>query len=268
MAGFQKVSGIQEYFQNYLVQYIVSQMTEDERQEHLTTNCMHICPKGNDLEIRLWSLKRVMLDDGQLVYHSRARPTVSIRDQEHVVCFSMHALQRIRERAAPESLGCTKWQRAFGIVDGCVYYEPVVLTNNAHAFTFYIDLANKQHEQDNTSAVWPATVFDNVIGKGNGMGKSWYYRVGYCPIEINSDYAVAKTLLFPGFVTTPEYEEIRNSPDLTTPQKDRLLGSATNMTAQYVFMNQDYELLKWLQQHGTPQVRPLDGEIFRPTSAD
>jgi hypothetical protein len=254
-----------EYSLDHLVKHVINRMSEAKKQHYLVTNTLQMVPDGHDFGIRLWSLEQCTVD-GQTQYHSRARPTISIDDQKLVVCFSHHALERIRERTVPEVFEYLPWLRAFGVVDGCRYYEPVVLTNGFPGFTFYIDLANKKYEQDDTYAVWPATIFDQVIGKANAMGQSWYYRVGYCPVVISNGYAIAKTLLFPGFATTPEYDEIRNSPDLTRSQKDQMLEAATHMTAHHLFMNQDFELLTWLQQHGTPQVRPLDGEIFRPTT--
>ena len=96
---------------------------------------------------------------------------------------------------------------------------------------------------------------------GRSPRKKCYHRVGYCPVVIDGLFAKATTLLYPGYVGTPEYGLIlRNGMrGMTRPQ---IVDLASRMTRQELETNQDYSLMKMFHDNGIPQIIETDEDYY------
>ena len=91
------------------------------------------------------------------------------------------------------------------------------------------------------------------------MGKC-YYRIGYCPAIIEGEFIKAKTLLYPGFASTPEYAAILRS-SLSRRDKQEMIKKATRLDADCL-MQDGLGLIKWFHDNGVPQVVQLPQPVF------
>jgi hypothetical protein len=80
------------------------------------------------------------------------------------------------------------------------------------------------------------------------------YRLGYCPIESDGAFVVAKTFLPPGYKGTPEYGMLIKS---KLPKADRttLLSLARDHVRDHEQADDWLPLIKWFHNNGVPQVR-------------
>ncbi|HVX12725.1 MAG TPA: hypothetical protein VHC22_16205 [Pirellulales bacterium] len=102
-----------------------------------------------------------------------------------------------------------------------------------------------------------------VLGKENvdPTKGECYYRVGYCPAVLDGDFATAKTLLFPGYSSTPEYGLIRQS-RLSREQKNSLMETTRMLDANEVMLEDNYQTVKWFHDNGLPQVVQMTRPVF------
>ena len=137
----------------------------------------------------------------------------------------------------------------------CVYFEKCELHGGQLGFTFY-DLCDDP-------LFWHHQYVREVLGEENVRpdGGKCYYRVGYCPAVIDGDFIKAKTLLFPGYKSTPEYGAIlRSSPDHAS--RLRMIEAARTMDASHLLESGDFSVTKWFHDHGVPQVVQLKQPCF------
>ena len=88
-----------------------------------------------------------------------------------------------------------------------------------------------------------------------------YFRVGYCPILIEGNFAIAKTLLYPGYKKTPEYGCLMSS-SLAESQKAEMLVKATKQDVASLRETNDFSCVQWFHNNGVPQVIQTREEIF------
>ena len=85
---------------------------------------------------------------------------------------------------------------------------------------------------------------------------------GYCPAVVEGDFIKAKTLLFPGYASTPEYGAILRAP-LSADRRDDMISSSRNLDAQQICESGEFSLIKWFHEHGVQQVIQTKRELFR-----
>jgi hypothetical protein len=97
---------------------------------------------------------------------------------------------------------------------------------------------------------------DGILGqKHDEFGaKAFEYRLGYCPIEFDGPFAVAKTFLLPGYRGTPEYGLLHRKTS-NTSERAKLLSLVEDHTRDYRQAEQWMPLVKWFHENGIPQVR-------------
>lgn len=80
------------------------------------------------------------------------------------------------------------------------------------------------------------------------------YRLGYCPLAFHGPYAVAKTLLPPGYKSTPEYRQLLRC---VPPRgiKAELMAIARSHVPDLDRSEEWLPLIKWFHDNGVPQVR-------------
>jgi hypothetical protein len=91
--------------------------------------------------------------------------------------------------------------------------------------------------------------------------KEYYFRIGYCPILLTSGYALAKTVLFPGYKGTPEYSLIVQS-DIPHQEKSKLLQYCDDLTIPKLNETYDFRHMKWFHDNGITQVKRLESTVY------
>jgi len=174
-----------------------------------------------------------------------------------MVAFSRHAIEQTCERIVPRWTTYAGAGDVFAFFDRCVYFERRELHQDQLAFTFYDFCA--------PSVYWTYLYVQEVLGVENvdpNKGDC-YYRVGYCPAVVEGDFVKAKTLLFPGFASTPEYGAIVRS-NLPSSEKQELMKRARACNASCLQEDCDFSTIKWYHDNGVPQVVQLQREVFAP----
>jgi hypothetical protein len=237
-----------------LGQTVLDRIPESVRDSYLPLNDFMVVPRGRHIRVVVRSLATAK-GPGGTIYFSRHKPTLEIDGIPKIVAFSKHAIDQLCERIKP------RWKTSyaalgdvFAFLDQCVYFERRDLFGNQLAFTFYdgCDPRFVQHRY-----------IEDVVGEGSleSTGGKPYYRVGYCPAVIEGEFIKAKTLLFPGYNSTPEYGLLVRS-SLPRLEKQSLLQQVRDLNAHKLYESNDMSLIKWFHDHGVPQVVQLDREIF------
>ena len=237
-----------------LGQAIIDRIPDDQRDRYFPYNDVAVVPSGRDILLLFRSLAEQKGRHGT-VYYSRRKPTLNVNDVPKVVAFSRHAIDRICERLK------TRWKTSyaalgdvFAFLDQILYFETCELHGGQLAFTFY-DSCDKGFSQ--------YRYVEEVLGEENldpKLGRP-YYRLGYCPANIEGDFIKARTLVIPGYKTTPEYDAVLRS-RLTHRQKRALLDEVERLDVDTKHSTGDFSLTKWFHDHGVPQVVQLSGRVF------
>ena len=220
----------------------------------LPINDVRVIPVGNCFRLIFSKLETVSIK-GHALYYSRHEPKVNIDGKKRTVVYTWHMMERTRERLNP------RWEQyaAAGDVHAwfshCLHFEPCYLEDNQEAVTFY-DIAIPGFK---SFQIYVLGVLNrNEIDLSKGF---FYYRAGYCPVVIEGEYAIAKTFLYPGFKSTPEFKLIEKS-DLPRSEKTRLSNLSRENNASNVIVNEDIELIKWFHNNGVPQVIQTNRKMF------
>jgi hypothetical protein len=81
----------------------------------------------------------------------------------------------------------------------------------------------------------------------------YYYRIGYCPVVVEDGFAIAKTVLYPGYKDTPEHDAIYRS-NLSREEKFEMSRKSRQLNSSELFKTQDFSMLKFFHDKGVPQV--------------
>jgi hypothetical protein len=104
-------------------------------------------------------------------------------------------------------------------------------------------------------------IAEQVLGRPGQ--KHCYYRVGYCPVVVEGDFAKATTLLYPGYCGTPEYGLILRS-SLDNAARTRLISTASDMSRGILEQTGDFTLTKWFHDNGVAQIIETDEDFYFP----
>lgn len=237
-----------------LGQAVFDRINESQIARHLPHNDVQFQFDGKGILARFDSLLQAR-GPGGTAYYSRRGPTIEVDGFQRVVAFSRHAIERICERINPRWKTYAALGDIYSYFGNCVYFEKSDLYGGQLGFTFYNWCGDPQF--------WNHSYIADVLGEENVKpdGGRCYYRVGYCPAVIEGDFVKAKTLLFPGYSSTPEYGLIIRS-SLDHASKTRLIETARIMDANYVIEN-GLSVTKWFHDHGVPQVVQMKQTVFQ-----
>jgi hypothetical protein len=189
------------------------------------------------------SLARHVASNGQCVYASSHPQSVRVRGRSRRVAWSPHALQRLGERTVWSPSAYAALGDIFAFVQHGQYFESAVLHPDQAAFAFFAVCTAGHFSAEYAYQILP-TVTPHT---------QYAYRVGYCPVVEEGDFVVAKTVLVPGYVGTPEYGVVRQA-SLDRGVKERMLARCEQHSSQRLGATQDFSLLRWFHTHGVPQV--------------
>ncbi|MBF0475754.1 MAG: hypothetical protein HQK59_07955 [Deltaproteobacteria bacterium] len=171
--------------------------------------------------------------------------------------FSKHASKRISERHIFDYTNYGGAGDAFLYLDKHCRFEPTFTVKDEHkvpAITFY-GLCLPGH--------FCYQFVTNVL-EDYDPTKAYYYRIGYCPVGLNGDFASAITFLSPGMKGTQEYKLLEEA-NLTRQERRALLESIRNSgTLNDLDRTNDYRAIKWFHNNGIPQIFESDGFKYKP----
>ncbi|MBO0697668.1 MAG: hypothetical protein J2P46_04690 [Zavarzinella sp.] len=204
-----------------------------------------IAPHRQRILVRFRSLTRIDTSAGPF-WHSTRKPTVLVQGQHRIVGFQRHlfedgALDRIVPGGWFDYDGMGE---LFAYFDQCRDFEVARLYPDQTAISFFDDCAH---------GFWSRKVAVEVLGTAYRDDTEYSYRVGYCPTFIHDRFIVAKTLLPPGYRSTPEYGKILSA-RLPKEEKDRMVAAVNGLTIHTFVTTDDFSLLRWFHEQGIPQV--------------
>jgi hypothetical protein len=95
-----------------------------------------------------------------------------------------------------------------------------------------------------------------VFGNRYHPGEPYFFKIGYLPIELTKGFAIAKTLLPPGYALTPEYEVLKQYENI------EWLKHATENHRDPDTITFDPVLIKKMHEAGVPQVKIIEQAVF------
>jgi hypothetical protein len=205
---------------------------------------------------RAWTLRCTSLvpqvtADGRPFYYSAKKPTVTLRGKRRIVAFSPHAIQRIAERLVWSPSSYADLGDIFAFLNDCQYFEPARLHPHHDAFALF---------QHCTHCYWSAAYAEAILDHLDPQA-CYAYRVGYCPVVEEGDFFLAKTVLVPGHVGTPEYGVLLKA-SLEPGVKEQMLEQCHAHSYQTLGVTQDFAVLRWFHTHGVPQVITCTQPLF------
>jgi hypothetical protein len=238
------------YLANMVGHKVFSCIPSDQLRQWIPFHDVRFLMAGDRIIVEFQSLEQSRGQFGT-VYFSPKHPTVNIDGKTLVVGWSKHAIERTCERLGP------RWDSYLGLGDvfaffhGCRRFDSCQLNGGRDVgFTFYDKCLQ---------GFFSGHVAEQVLGEF--PKRNCYQRVGNCPVVIDAHFAKATTLLYPGYVGTPEYGLIlRNGmPGMTRPQVVEL---ASRMTRHELETKQDYSLIKMFHDNGIPQIIETDEDYY------
>jgi len=223
-------------------------------------------PFHQDLKIYLSNLIQIP----RVGYVSPNKPKINVDGKTYKLAFSSHVIQQMgadlpwcinesKERFMP------LWENYFGLGDfygflhGCVNYE------------IEPNLYNHEKQRDDLAITcyetciapeWFNWHYVSDILEEWSLDNKYYYRVGYFPIQEVDEYIVLKTLLLPGFKSTPEYKHLKKS-NMKIQKEKELEGLFTlDNRLQWLIDNRDFSFIKQMHEW-VPQVITTDKEMFK-----
>ena len=243
---------------------VFSHIPDEVKRRFLPMNDAEFRHRDDVIVVKFRSLL-TQKSSGGTIYYSRHKPTIDFEGKEYIVGFSTEALKRTCERTGegPAEIRplwemCMHTLRIVSILSHAPY-ETGAPRSRFLTSVFLIPRQSWPHRSGccqekilNTKEVDPA------------KGKL-YYRVGYCPVALDKGFAKAKTLLFPGFKKTPEYEALDNA-HMPPKTKRRLQRLAKTSDMSSLLETWDVSALKWFDDKGVRQVIQTTKPLFRRTT--
>jgi len=230
-------------------------LLEELKKQHLLEkyvpfNVAYIVPIEKSFRVFFKGMLTKKLDKASPIYYSKHKPTIEMNGEKPLIGFSRHAIHRICERCVGDWGTQGGAIDAFAFFNNCTYFElykDESRSKDQYYFSFYENCVDGYF-----CGLYPRMILDNY-----DPSKSYYYRIGYCPIVVNGNFAIGKTMLPPGMRGTPEDKILKKS-TLSREEKHKIYKSAEN---SFKFMNlvksQDFSGLKWFHDNGVPQIVEL-----------
>jgi hypothetical protein len=236
-----------------LGELILQRIPDQLKEAYLPYHCIDVecgIPRPKAVRVRIRSLHQEKSVWGT-VYYSRRCPKLTIDGQQLTVAFSDHAIRRIAERTVYDWKTYNGLGDVFGYVENCVYFEDCTQVLGQPAFAIYNRCAE---------GFFSYTYAEQVL-KSIEPGVKYFYRIGYCPAVIDSDFVKAKTLLVPGMRGTPE-NDLVDSSSLPRAEKQQMSKRAGALSYKSLVDTSDFSLLRWFHENGVPQVVSLPDPVF------
>lgn len=228
---------------------VYSLIPDQVKEQFLPLKYFYVMMNNRELALCFDRLNTIQTPASQI--HCPKRPvTVHAAGEERALAFTTHAIKRACERIAPNWR--QRYSDLFKIVCFCECtpaFEMVTLHPNRLGILLYASCGPSYTVQHKI-------YLEEILGqeKLNPNQGSLEYRLGYCPLKLQGQYAIAKTFLPPGYKTTPEYGVLMKSapPGGIRP---KLMKMTRNHVSDLERAEDWVPLIKWFHDNGFPQVR-------------
>ncbi len=240
-------------FASLLGDYVMERLTPEQVSSFFPVNDFefHVHDDGHNIEVRFLSLESFPLDT-ESIYYSSARPSIFVEGKPQVVTFNRHSLERLQQRVYAGTLDYRKTGSLHQRLQCDHLFQACTLYNGQPAFAFWARARTGFLYRGTNGVRYLRELLPSI-----DANKEHWYLLGYCPVTVHYGFAVAQTLLYPGFKNTPEYGVIMNA-GLTPAEKDQLLERVRAWEEQWEEAQTDMALVKWFHLHGSPQVLSTD----------
>jgi hypothetical protein len=237
----------------HLGEWIFERLPDQYRTNPLPFYFYDIVPQAKHLSIRFQFLPHVKSPHGT-IYLSPLEPTVRINDEDFKVGFTRHALERACHRLAlNQPITYYDFKRVATHFKTCEYFEVISLPDEQLALRL-LGLCSDDLIDIYLRDV--AGLDESRISSGK-----CFFVLGYCPLQIVRNYAVATTFLCPGYRGTPEHALI-DSTTMSANERRALHAMASSATLADAIRGHQTEALRWYHRNGVPQVITLEGNIY------
>jgi len=229
-------------------QALFNLVPEDVKAKYLPLHRFAVYARGKKLLLWVRKLCSESTPNGT-IYYDTYSPEVTIDGKPRRMAFHRHAIDRVCDRIGPA------WQDD--------YFDLIAVSNFCHFSKFPLVTAL---DRDST-----ALAFYNRLNSEDSEGMDKYVDaplseqalpddivtellVGYCPVVLHGDFVAAKTLLLPGFRTTPEFTVLR---DARKQGQDvsRHFELLDGLTREALLTDDGKRLLRFCHYNGVSLVR-------------
>ncbi|MBW4463607.1 MAG: hypothetical protein KME47_25695 [Nodosilinea sp. WJT8-NPBG4] len=257
------ISGLNSFntYTHYLLMnaigtYVYQKVTSDIHLKYYPDNYVSFYPyrDGSKILVQFDSLLRGQMR-GQTFFYSKLKPRIKIEGKKYIVAFTQHMIDRVYERTAIDQKNYTSLGDIFSLLAAYNphHLELCTLNNGQPAISFWGPCGKPPF--------WHSHYIPYVLGKLVPGGGDALFRLGYSPIVLHDDFAVAKTLLYPGYKSTPEYALLQSS-SFSKYEKEEMQNKSTNQDALRVVKDLDFSCIKWFHDNGITQVKQSRHELF------
>jgi hypothetical protein len=234
-----------------LIGHIVYQhLSIDFRKKYVPFNDVLIVPVENSFRVTFCSLSVFRDSDGQVWYYSPRKPLLTIDGIARPVAFARHVIEQTMLRIAGDSFDYLYSGDVFAFFYKCMYFEECRLYPDQRAFTFYDECRD---------GFFAKRYVDKMIGSPD-PAKKYYLKIGYCPVlEDECKFWQAKTLILPGYRSTPEYGLILKEKD--PHKRSELKARMENLKRDDLWRSGDINDIKWFHDRGVHQVKAFDKDL-------
>jgi len=216
----------------------------------MLVNDITVLPDGEKWQFIMRSLSSQKISPSERIYYSLKTPKIKIDNKDYQVAYSEHCITQIHERLKLKKYNYAALGDTFSMLYENMYFEKVTLLNNQNALCIYGMCMGEEFIQ--------FRIVKEIYGQKYFPGEKYFFKLGYLPLEYNGNYAVAKTILCPGFYTTPEYELLGRSESDIEWLKRANQNERKNNNDSY-----DFQLIKKMHELGIPQVKIFDNVIYK-----
>jgi hypothetical protein len=250
--------GMTQLFERTIGNEIIKHAPEHLIRRVLPISSFTMEPGENHWDLRCRSLQSVKTRHGRL-FHSPHCPTVEWDGKERRVVLTRHALEQLADRILPS------WRTnyigqiyVFGFLYECVYFETISLTSGQPAIVVYNSCLRAGETVRNYMR-------DLLKVKTDVDLSNTYYKVGYWPMTVDDDLAVALTFLTPGYWHTPERQTVGVSKGAKLSMVRDIEMACDDGINVMGMVNCERTMMavKWFHNHGVPQLKKIEQVVFR-----
>jgi hypothetical protein len=223
-------------------------------EKYIPYNSVYITPEDNQFFVSFKGMFSQKIVNYGTIYYPSHKPTLEINGKKLIIGLTTHAIHRISERCVYDWRTYGGAGDVFTFFNNCENFE-LIKDEKRNRDQYYFSIYEKC-TKGFFSENYPKMILDRIDST-----KVYYYRIGYCPIAVNGNFACGKTMLPPGMRGTPEDKLLKES-NLSREEKSKIYKSAENA---FLFSNlvssHDFTGLKWFHDNGVPQVIEAPGKV-------
>jgi hypothetical protein len=242
---------------------ILRSIPEADRLRFFPLNDFRVLFQDRRVVVQCVSLVQVKTSRGR-AYHSRFRPLVEFDGRKYVVCFSPSVIGKLHRRLKDGRMTYAALGDIYAFFEPCRHFEPCRIRGDGERRDELVE-AVSFFDNCRSERFWNHHYVSEVLGEGyDPKGGTPYHRVGYCPVVLDGEHAVATSFLPPGFKKTPEYEAIMRA-NLPWAEKERPRALATDeMALVRLTEDCDFSAVRLFHEGRVPQVVQTHEKWFVP----